>query len=146
MTDKIYRYDLERGEGEPLRLFFMAVVPHAQTPILIPYDVHAILAYTMEEALATCHRSYPQGTMLSITQKGHTPVKQLLDRVRLPEPKPAAPIESPAILKPEKTTKEQFVYGMMLVADDYVKGARDRATLKRIVNKILDHDGKKTEV
>lgn len=68
---------------------------------------------------------------------GNEEIQRLLDLIYQGEAKiitsPSEPPPQPA--EKPKTTKEQFVHNLMLIADDYLKG-RDSEQLKDLIKKI----------
>ena len=123
--------------GKALQLFLFTVQDGPNT-IEIAEDVQMFLAYDDAGAIEALKKNYPAlqpGHKKSIRKRAQLPIQQILNALLLPTG-PELKIEIPEQKTKEATIKE-FVYGMAFVADKYVDNARDRASIKRIMDKTL---------
>lgn len=141
MNDAIKKkYDIAKGD-EPLRLFLYSV---QEGPMFIqfPFRVMAVLAFSEGDAYNIVRAGYPQGKLLSISQKGILKIQELLDQLNFTVPTSGGmEVKMNTEPVPEKKEapiigKEHFVYNMFYIADNFVTDLRDRATLKKIIGKI----------
>lgn len=122
-------------EAQELKLY-MFTVQGGPIKIDLPEDFKAVMAYNDVDALNMVRKDYSAGLPLFIKKRAQVEVRKIVDVVNF---QPTAPQEMKLIVappEPEQNTMQDFVYGMTLVADKYVKNARDRASLKRIIGKI----------
>lgn len=127
------KLDLQK-DGILLNLF-MYTVQNSQIPQ--QEDFKAVMAYTQEEAIDTVRRDYVLGVVIAFTLRAQVSVKSILDIVNIDQTIASvqAPIVPPVPAK-EKTEKD-FVYGMMLVSDKFIKDEVDKEVVKKILSKIV---------
>lgn len=123
------KFDIESTRPLKLMLYFYTV-QSGLIPMEIPVDLQVILAYTDTEAIDTIRKKYLPGVRLNITKRGEFSVQNLIEVINLPGAK-----ELPITKPDEKKSKEEFVRELLLVADSFVANERDRATLKRIIER-----------
>ena len=132
MTDAP-KLELKSPLGE-LKIFF-ATVQGGANSIEVAEDVRVVLAYDDNGALEMIRKDYPAGVPINVRKRGTIEVVQLIEKVKLPEPPSILP-ELLEIKPPPKKTVRDFVYGMMLLAEEYVTNPRDKASIKRIISKL----------
>lgn len=127
--DTPQKFDIESTRPLKLMLYFY-FVQGGMLPFDVPVDLQVILAYTDAEAVGTIQKKYPPGVRLNITKRGEFSVENLINVINLPGAK-----ELPIVRPEQQKTKEQFIQEVLLVADSFVANEKDRATLKRIIQK-----------
>ena len=124
-----------------LKIYFATVQGGAQS-IEVAEDVKAVMAYDDNGALELIRKDYPAGVSITVRKRAQVDVSQIIGKVRLPEVPVDASSILPALLDvpppppPRKKTVKDFVYGMMLLSEEYVTNPRDKATIKRIISKL----------
>jgi len=127
-------------ENQDLKIFFFTV---QGGPVLIRLneDFQAIMAYNEQGAIDQIRKIYPQGNQISVQKRGEDPIARIIDAINLNV------AGTPQELKihvtpppPREKTVNDFIYGMMLIADKFVENKRDQASLKRIIGKIKNHE------
>jgi len=127
-------------ENQDLKIFFFTV---QGGPVLIRLneDFQAIMAYNEQGAIDQIRKIYPQGNQISVQKRGEVPIARIIDAINLNV------AGTPQELKihvtpppPREKTVNDFIYGMMLIADKFVENKRDQASLKRIIGKIKNHE------
>ena len=126
-------------QGQPLKMFIFSV-QGGTTPIWIAEDLHAVTAYTSDEALNTIRTKYPPNTLFHWKSRGEIAVQELLNVINLPEA-PTATSQSGRKVKPPKTA-EQFVASLLLVMDMFIPERVDQEIIKGILNKVNLYDPK----
>ena len=119
---------------------YMFTVQGGPVAVHLAEDFKAIMAYTDEEAINMVRKDYPAGIVITIKERARVEVKKIVDAINL---QPLSPQDLKIVVTPPPTrekTMQDFVYGMMLVADKFVTNKRDQASLKRIINKIKPHE------
>ena len=120
---------------------YMFTVQGGPVAVHLAEDFKVIMAYTDEEAINMVRKDYPAGIVITIKERARVEVKKIVDAINL---QPLAPQDLKVVVTPppaREKTMQDFVYGMMLVADKFVENERDRASLKRIIGKIkIDED------
>ena len=121
-----------------LKLYFATVQGGAQS-IEVAEDVKAVMAYDDNTALELIRKDYPAGVAITVRKRAIMHVSEILGKVKVPEHPVDATSILPALLEvppPKKKTVKDFVYGMMLLAEEYVTNPRDKASIKRIISKL----------
>lgn len=122
-------------EAQELKLY-MFTVQGGPIKIDLPEDFKAVMAYNDTDALNMVRKDYPAGLSLFVKKRAQVEVRKIVDVVNL---QPSTPQDLKIYVtppEPRQKTMQDFVYGMMLVADKFVTNKRDQATLKRIIGKI----------
>ena len=124
----------ERGD---LKVYVYTVQLGA-TMVEVAEDVKAVMAYDDPGALDLLRKDYVAGTQISVRQRAKVEVRLILEKVHLPAAVPPLVLVAPAEITepPKEKTAKDFVYGMMLLAEEFVENPRDKAALKRIISKI----------
>ena len=99
--------------------------------INIDEDFKAIMSYTDTDAINILKKDYPTGTTLSVKKCAEVDVKKIINAVGL-----HSEINLNVVVPSEEKTAQDFINGLMLVSDKYMKNKRDKASLKRIISKI----------
>lgn len=124
-------------DAQELKLY-MFTVQSGFMNIEVPEDFKAVMAYSDKDAITMVTKDYRQGIPIAVRKRAEVKVKKIVDIVNIPNISPQeVKITQTPISKKEKT-KQDFVYGMMLVADTFITDKRDRSTLKRILKKIYE--------
>ncbi|MDZ4227858.1 MAG: hypothetical protein U1E54_01290 [Candidatus Levybacteria bacterium] len=136
MTEPIEKMPIEK-DNNTLKIY-MFTVQTGPVQIAFPEDFKAVMAYNDSDAALMVSKDYPQGTILHVKKRAQVEVKRIVDALNL---QPAQPQEVKMILPPpdptpQKTKKQEFINGMMLVVEKYVESKRDRTIVKNIINKI----------
>ena len=125
-------------EAQELKLY-MFTVQGGPIKIDLPEDFKAVMAYNDTDALNMVRKDYPAGLQLFVKKRAQVEVKKIVDVVNLQTtPQDLKIYVTPPV--PREKTMQDFVYGMMLIADKFVTDKRDQASLKRIINKIKVHE------
>ena len=125
------KFNMERDAKLPLTLYFFNVIP-SKLPVPNSVDFRIILSYGDIEAIDLIKKEYPIGTILTINKTGQLPVKTIIDAVNLNLP------TSQNLEVKAAPSKEQFIHGLMLSSDRFIKSQQDKETIKIILNKIKD--------
>ena len=134
MTEPTQKLDIEK-DGDTLKIY-MFTVQGGPMKFDLPEDFKAVLAYNDEDALTMVKKDYSVGLSLFIKKRAQVEAKKLIDKINLQLTVPQqVEVISPPPPTEEKTVQD-FVCGMMLIADKYVVNKRDQATLKRIIGRI----------
>lgn len=108
---------------------YLFTIQKGQLHVNVTEDFKAVMAYNDDDALEMIRKDYPAGLAIQAHERARIEVKKIVDAVEIkPELSLAPPVK--------ETTTKDFVYGLLLVADKFVKNKRDQASLKRIVSKI----------
>lgn len=133
MNTPIQKLNIEKDK-EGLKIY-MFTVQGGPIQVDVAEDFKAVLAYNDQGAVEMVRKDYPAGIAFHLKKRAEVPIKRIIDAVDLGEM--VKPIE---FILPEPVPTEQskasFIYSLMLVADKYVENERDRASLKRILNKV----------
>ena len=121
---------LEKEQPEPLKIYFMIV---RQSKIDVPNEaVLAVLSYTLEDAL---RKARQQAQKFNVIYHGQNiEVNEMLKKLQL-EGLIAPPVKGVKTAKP-KSTKQQFLWNLQMIMEDYVKSKKDKETLKKIISKV----------
>ena len=146
------KLDMNRN-AEELKVY-MFTIQNEPTILEIPEDFKAVMAYNNTEAINMIRKFYPIGTVITMKERARLEVRKIIDVVNL---KSITPKDSDVIITPPPTkenttpqdlgatvtppaskekTAQDFVYGLMMVADRYITNKRDQTSLKRILGKI----------
>ena len=113
---------------EDLKLFFLI-----SRPLKLNIDnekVELVLDFNLEGVMKQL--KMPQG--FTATYKGNLTINQLLEKIQLDN---KVSIGSEAkVIDHKKMNKKQFKNSLMLVADTFVKKAKDKKVLKEIIERI----------
>ena len=142
MTEPAIKYDLMQN-GQALNAFLFTV-QDGPVSVEVKEDMQVILAYDDEGAMNELRKAYLHlgpGKQLSVRKRGQIPVENIVKALNIPVNGTATVPQQVAVEQQPRPTKEhterEFVYGMMFVADRYVENTRDKASIKRIMGKIL---------
>lgn len=126
---KFYMFTVQGG---PIKID----LPKDFIKIDLPEDFKVVMAYNDTDAINMVRKDYPAGLALFVKKRAQVEVRKIIDVVNLrPETlKDLKIYATPPV--PREKTMQDFVYGMMLIADKFVENKRDQASLKRIINKI----------
>lgn len=127
------KFEPERKIEEDLKIYFMISRP--RSPEIPGEAVLGVLAYNLEDALLKANTIIPKG--FNITFHGQTAtVKQLINMISFGQ-NVVVPVakEKPLEVKP-RTTKQQFLWNLQMLADDFVKDEKDKKKLERIIKKV----------
>ncbi len=138
MENQPSKMNIEK-EAQELKLY-MFTVQGGPIKIDLPEDFKAVMAYNDNDALNMVRKDYPANLPLFVKKRAQVEVRKIIDVVNLhPEASQDLKIYvTPPV--PREKTMQDFVYGMMLIADKFVENKRDQASLKRIINKIKVHE------
>lgn len=131
VNPNIPKFELEK-EGKNLKLFFFTI-QFGQVQLNVAEDFQATFAYKKEDALAEVKKIYPNIPII-IKERANVDVKKILDVVGH-APKQNLEMKIAPAPSREKTIQD-FIWGVMLIADEYVKDEKDRKTLKDVLKKI----------
>lgn len=139
---------------------FVFTVQGGPMLIEIAEDLKIVMALDEQAAFNMVRRDYPLGSIISVKKRGQLELKKIADallgmNVNVPTsvevddrkttitgPLGTLPSEAVQLPSTPEKTVQDFIYGMMLIADKFVEDKRDRASLKRIINKIKIYDEK----
>lgn len=120
-------------QDKDLKIYFFTV-QKGRMQINIPEDARVIMAYNDDDAVKEILRLYPAGTPVSLKRRSTLEVKRLVDSLNLQAPQEIKPqIEAPPA---KEKTAQDFVRGMSLLADQFVKPKKDKEIIKKIISKI----------
>lgn len=134
MTDPIPKFNIQLL-NEELKIY-MFTVQGGVVQMSVPEDFKAVLAYNDKGAIEMIRKDYPAGVPITVNKRAEVPVRKIVDAVNL---QPTVPTNIAMDVPPPSTkekTSAEFVYSLMLVVDKFVELPRDKATMKRILNKI----------
>lgn len=134
MAEQPPKFNIEK-DAQELKIF-MFTIQSGPIKIDLPEDFKAIMAYNDGDAMNQVLKEYPPGLQLFIRKKAQVEVRKIVDAVNLLPTTPQNVQLTVAPPESKEKTAQQFVRGLMLVADKFVTNARDRASLKRILGKI----------
>ena len=133
MNELIEKMNIEKDSNE-LKIY-MFTVQTGGTVVEIPEDFKAVMAYTDSDAINMVKKDYLQGRIISVKQRAKIEVRKIIDAVNI-QPAVQQETEIHQAAPPQEKTMQEFVCGMMLVADKFITNKRDRASLKRIIDKV----------
>ena len=136
MNEEHKKFDLTHGNSDLKAYFF--TVQDGPLQLEVAEDFKVVIAYNDQGAFEHVRMYYPKGKVISVRKRGEMPIKNIIDHINLWPTRPyARPIEVINKKEPQKEkSAEQFIQGLMLVADKFVTEKRDQASLKRIIGKI----------
>jgi len=129
MQEKINKFNLV-DKNNDLKVFFFTV-QKGNVLINIKEDPHIIMAYNKEDAFNEVRKMYFNDEKISITERSFLEVKKLVGVLNLPGKEKVVAKE-----KTNKKTEQDFIYGMMLIMDQFIKNKKDKVTVLKILNKI----------
>ena len=122
--------------NEELKVY-MFTIQGGPLQVELAEDFKAVLAYNDQGAIDQVRKDYPMNVTIHLKKRAQVDVKKIMDVVNMPAPVMPQEIK---ILPESKVSKEKtiqdFVYGMLMIADKYVESPKDRASIKRIIKKI----------
>ncbi len=132
-------------DNQELKLYFFTVQGGTvQLNPPVPEDFKAVMAYNDQGAIEMVRKDYPAGFSIVVNKRAQVEVKKIVDVVNI---QPSAVAITPQnvqimVTPPEAREKnaQDFICGMMLVADKFVENKRDQTSLKRIINKVKIHE------
>lgn len=119
---KLYMFTAQRG-------------PHISIPLNEKF--HMIMAYSKDDALNEVKKFYPPGITMFM-ERYNIDIKKIIDTLNLDKPQEIV-VETVPPPTREKTIRD-YIYGMMLLADEYIKDVTDRKVVKDIIKKIKIDD------
>lgn len=128
---KAEKMPLKQSQERDLRVYFFIVRPQ---PVKIEGEgISTILSYDLDGAVNKAIEVIPKGYNVQIM--GYRPMEEFLKMLQLDGKVVVS--SSPEIEMPkEKTTLQQFVHGLSLAADEYVKNPESKKKLKQIIKEI----------
>jgi len=118
---------------------YMFTVQQGGIAVEVAEDFKAIMAYSDIEAFDKVRKDYAVGQQISIRQRAKVLVRKIVDSVNIETSTSwdfrDFKINVEATPLKEKTAQD-FICGLMLIADKFVIDKRDQASIKRIINKI----------
>ena len=132
------KFKLKKDFEEKLKIYFLFVkddqaMPHGQI-------IGAIVAYRPEDALTKARQDYPNKNIF--WQGQFVTIEDLLKMLYSEEGIITIKIEPKEIsfqkerILPQKLNKEQFVQGLQLATDEFVKDENDKKNIKEALKKI----------
>ena len=132
------KFKLKKDFEEKLKIYFLFVkddstMPHGQI-------IGAIVAYRPEDALTKARQDYPNKNIF--WQGQFVTIEDLLKMLYSEEGIITIKIEPKEIsfqkekILPQKLNKEQFIQGLSLAIDEFVKEKEDQNKLREILKKI----------
>ena len=130
-TKKTIKIPLTNLRKEELKLFFLISRPIKLD--IANEKVELVLDFNLEGVMKNL--KLPQG--FTAAYKGSLTISQLLEKIQL-ENKVSVGNESKVIDQPakKKMNKKQFKNSLMLVADKFVKKAKDKKVIKKIIKEL----------
>lgn len=139
---------LERKVMLKLLFYIVKQAPNLPTPIM-PGEFHVAVAFDDMEAMQTIKVLYPT-TDINAQKLGEVNVAEVLNKIEMAardrqgtqqQPAPANVGVPAEVIAPPKTVgkkknKEEFIQGLMLVADVFVTDKKDQEALKKIISRI----------
>ena len=119
---------------------YMFTIQAGPVKINLPEDFRTILAYNDTDALNMVLKEYQPGIQLFVRKRAQVEVQKIVDAVNFSSTTPQNLQIMVAPPEPREKTIQDFVYGMMFVADKFVTNKLDRASLKHILGKIKVHE------
>lgn len=134
MSEQAQKFNIEKGEND-LKLYFFTVQGGPMI-IQLPEDFKAVMAYTDTDACNMIRKDYPFGALISLKKRGQIEIKKIVNAINLDvkTPQPVEVQTDPELTK--NKTVQDFIYGMMLIADKFIIDKRDKASIRRIIKKI----------
>ena len=139
MTDKM---NIEKN-SQVLKLYMFTI----QTGLLqieVPESFKAVLAYNDTDAVNMVRKDYTETDIISIKKRAQVEVTKIIDIVDVELFSPKELKVRVPITNQKDTTAQEFIYGMMLVADTFIKNKQDRIVLKQIINKLKRYENKRS--
>ena len=133
MTTTTPKMNMEKN-SEELKVYMFGV-QHGNIRGKYPEDFRVIMAYNDGDAVNQVLKEYPAGAQIFVEKKAQVNVKKIVDLIDLQILTPQ-PVEVITPQPEKKSTAHDFIVGMMLVADQFVKVKKDREALKKIINKL----------
>lgn len=130
-----------KKEAQELKLY-MFTVQRGPIKIDLPEDFRAVMAYNNVDALNMVRNDYTKDQQLFIKKRAQVEVQKIIDVVNPQIPKDLQVMSPKQKKKTKAKTKQDFINGMMLIADRFVTNKRDQTSLKRILNKIKINENK----
>ena len=129
--DKL-KLEREITEKEKLRIFFMFVKRDNVVPT--NEQIGAFIAYRPEDALKKAMQDYPARNIFyqgqNIVVEDFIRQVYLLDKIEIKADEPLPPAEQ------KRLSRDQFVWNLSLVADEFIKDPQDQEQLKKIIGRI----------
>jgi hypothetical protein len=118
-------------DGKNLKIFFYTV-QLGPVQVQVKEEAKLILAYDATEANIKVTEFFPVGTKGLVKNHGSLPVSMIVDTLELIPKEINVP---PSFQEPEDPRKT-FICNTLLLADKFVSSKTDKATIKKILNKI----------
>src|SRR3990167_11507800 len=135
MNTQTPKFNIEQN-NEELKVY-MFTIQGGPLQVELAEDFKAVLAYNDQGAINQVRKDYPMNVTIHLKKRAQVDVKKIMDAVNIPTP--VIPQEIKILPEPKvskEKTVQDFIYGMLMVADKYVESPRDKTSLKRIINKI----------
>ena len=145
MTDQPKKLNLT-DQDKDLKIYVLTI-QKGKMNVTIQEDTRIIMAYNEHDASNVAQGFYTNNEHLFINKKATMEVKKLMDVINFPQTQTrevrdiVAP-PAPEVEKAKEKTPQDFVNGMLLLSDQYVKTKKDKETVKKILNKIKIHGPK----
>ena len=143
MTEEIIKiepekFKLKKDFEEKLKIYFLFVkedptIPHGQI-------IGAIMAYRPEDALTKARQDYPHKNIF--WQGQFVTIEDLLKMLYSEEGTITIKMEPQGVsfqqenILPQKLSKEQFIQGLLLTIDEFIKDEKDKENIKEALKKI----------
>lgn len=131
--------EVKQPEVKPNRIYIFTV---QRGPIHyeVSEDVQTILASSEQDAVMVVRKSYPQNEKISIKKRSEFSTDRLLNQLGvISTVTSTVPVISPVpLISPREIKEQEFIQNLMYITDRFVSNKRDQATLKRIINRVLE--------
>jgi hypothetical protein len=132
------KYNIQKDFKEELKVFLFVVRP--SNCVVNPEKLVGVLGYRSEDVIKTAGQQFcpPGSGLVAFSHGDYIPVSKILEAVKGKtsfEKINIKPVVQP-IISPPKYSKEQFISGLLLVCDDFVKNKNDKKEIKRIISGI----------
>lgn len=116
---------------------YMYTIQGGPIQIELAEDFKAVLAYNDQGAIEQVRKDYPMNVTIHLKKRAQVDVKKIMDVINLPTPVMPQEIKILPETKPtkEKTVKD-FIYGLMLISNEYISLEKDRIALEKIIKRI----------
>jgi hypothetical protein len=131
---------VSKNTNEDLKLygFLVNIISNDSGMPLSSQQINFILSYNDMDAINELVKLYPPGVLMNTLINKNIEVKKIINVLSIEKTEPLLLTQQPPIVEQEpiKKTKEQFLYGLMLVKDDFVSDENDKILLENIIKKI----------
>jgi len=122
-------------DNEELKIY-MFTVQSGVVHVAVHEDVKAVLAYNDNGAVEMVRKDYATGVMINLSKRAEVPVREIVDAVNLqPDTPMKILLDTPPPQTKEKSIND-FLYGLLLIKDQYIKIKKDKTALENIIKRI----------